>query len=179
MWSFVYNNLMQLFPELDESYFTEEETNNVSVNTQPEEKLETAVKQSSDAAFSEALKAAEALELNITSVLSDKLAQKLPAPTKNPKQTYRINDTDLSRAELIKFIESLERQMVYNYKFVDNVIDKINLKLLTEQPKRKDLDLQTILNDSEKKRQRQKNERKLELLREELKRQMLKTHKNV
>jgi len=181
MWSFVYNNLMQLFPELDDSFFAEEENGSSSEKTPPEAQPETSVNLNTDAAYKEALQAAEALNQNISLILSEKTASKdnPSTQTKTVKQTYRINDTDMSREDFIKYVQSLEKQMVYNYQFVDNVLDKINLKLLTDHPKRKDLDWQTKVEDRDRKRQLQRNERKLELLREELRKQMLKSHKKV
>ena len=189
MWIFEFSNLRGLFPELRENSPVESLLPEIISSNESEISAKTVENNVGNEFFSENNIVIGALDQIVTSVLSVKANQNEVLPDKSiqneppPKPTviphlYRIGDDDLTKDEVVRLIESLERRLVFRYGIIEAQIDKVDLELLNQPIKRKGLDPQLLHEETQRKFEVKQEENKLEFLREELKKARLKNHKN-
>jgi len=120
---------------------------------------------------------AAALESTITSVISNETA-KNPAPlTSTSKPLVPISTLDEeTKKEIERLIKSLQTSVIHNYQSTDIIDETVTRNNTRNFPRRK------FQEDSENRgieQERKREERKLELLREELKKSIMKNNSDV
>ncbi len=178
MWIFEFSNLRGLFPELRENSFVESVLPEMTSGSESEGPIKPDEDNISNEVFSENNTVVGALDQLVTSVLSIKAARNDPPKPAVIPHLYRIGDADLTKDEVVQLIESLERRLVFRYGIIEAQIDKVDLELLDQPIKRKDLDPQRLHEQAQRKFEVKQEENKLEFLRKELKKARLKNHKN-
>ena len=134
---------------------------------------------SAESALDDVLMAA-ALNSTITSVMTTaEPVKKESAPEKPPAEPVRVSTLDEeTRREIERLIKSLQTSVTHNYRSSDIIDESVSLDRVANFPQRK------LRENSEKKNEndeqdRKSEARKLEMLRDELKRAMLKNNSGV
>lgn len=123
---------------------------------------------------------AAALESTITSVITENAKKENPAPlTSTSKPPVRVPTVTLdeeTRKEIERLIKSLQTSVIHNYRSSDIIDETVSLNNARNFPRR------NFREDSENKgveQERKREERKLEMLREELKKSIMKNNSDV
>lgn len=123
---------------------------------------------------------AAALEGTITSVITENAKKENPAPlTSTSKPPVRVPTVALdeeTRKEIERLIKSLQTSVIHNYRSSDIIDETVSLNNARNFPHR------NFREDSENKgveQERKREERKLELLRDELKKSIMKNNSDV
>jgi len=123
---------------------------------------------------------AAALESTITSVITENAKKENPAPlTSTSKPPVRVPTVALdeeTRKEIERLIKSLQTSVIHNYRSSDIIDETVSLNNARNFPRR------NFREDSENKgveQERKREERKLELLRDELKKSIMKNNSDV
>jgi len=120
---------------------------------------------------------AAALESTITSVISSENIKNPAPPTSTSKPPVPISTLDEeTKKEIERLIKSLQTSVIHNYQSSDIIDETVSLNNTRNFPRR------NFREDSENKgveRERKNEEHKLELLREELKKSIMKNNADV
>lgn len=147
------------------------------------DKIEDVLEKTSDTKMDEAL-AATAIDNAVTSLItSDKDKKEIVSPKETqpsvPLPPARITFDEATRKEIERLIKSLQTSVAHNYRSSDIIDEDVSLRRVANVPVRNQREEENSVEKDRAAQDRKRDQQKLEQLRDELKKAMLKNNSEV